>query len=242
MLWIGDRLSTLERLCIASFLAHGHDVHLYAYGPIGGVPAGTQLRDAREVMPESSVFTYASGLGKGSPSAFANEFRYKLLLERGGAWSDTDVVCLRPFTFLETMPHAVSSERLRPGYEEGGTRLANAGLLKAPPGSPFIARCHEVASAANRSALTWGQTGPRLVNRVIDELGFGEFVLPPEAICPVDWWDLTPILIGPVPDAPGTYGLHLWNEMWRRSGIDKDARYPPYGAYEVLKSRYLPPS
>lgn len=242
MLWIGERLSTMERLCVASFVAHGHELHLYAYGPLAGVPEGAQLRDAREIMPASSVYTYATGPGAGSPSAFSNEFRYKLLLERGGAWSDTDVVCLRPFTFLETMPHAMSSERLRPGYEEGRTRLANAGLLKAPIGSPFSARCYEVASTANRQAITWGQTGPRLVNRVVDELGLGESVLPPEAICPVDWWDLSPILYGPVPDAPGVFGLHLWNEMWRRSGIDKDARYPRHGAYEKLKRRYLPPS
>lgn len=240
MLWIGDRLSTMERLCVASFVAHGHELHLYAYGPLAGVPEGAQLRDAREIMPASSVYTYATGPGAGSPSAFSNEFRYKLLLERGGAWSDTDVVCLRPFTFLETMPQVFSSERLRPGFGQASWQ-ANPGLVKVPPGAPFSARCHEFASAANRGALTWGTTGPRLVNRVIDELGLGEFVLPPHAICPVDWWDLTSIVAGPVPDAPGIYGLHLWNEMWRRSGLDKDARYPARGAYETLKRRYLPP-
>ena len=68
MLWIGSRLSALERLSIASFLANGHPVHLYAYGPIEGIPAGTTLRDAREILPESEVFTYSEGFGKGSPS------------------------------------------------------------------------------------------------------------------------------------------------------------------------------
>src|SRR5262245_44337282 len=127
MLWIGERLSTLERLCMASFLAHGHEVHLYAYGAIEAVPPGTQLRDGREILPAANVFTYANGFGKGSPSAFANEFRYKLLLERGGVWSDTDVVCLKPFDFLENLTCAVSSERRRPGYENGRKTHPNAG-------------------------------------------------------------------------------------------------------------------
>src|SRR5690349_14550149 len=114
MLWIGDRFSTLERLCVASFLAHGHGVHLYAYGPVDGVPEGAQLRDAREILPAERIYTYASGFGQGSPSAFSNEFRYKLLRDRGGVWSDTDIACLRPFDFLDDAPYAFSSERLKP--------------------------------------------------------------------------------------------------------------------------------
>ena len=31
-LWIGDRLSVMERLCIQSFLDQGHQFHLYGEG------------------------------------------------------------------------------------------------------------------------------------------------------------------------------------------------------------------
>ena len=33
-LWIGQRLSDLERLCIRSFLQKGHPFHLYTYNEI----------------------------------------------------------------------------------------------------------------------------------------------------------------------------------------------------------------
>jgi len=33
--------------------------------------------------------------------------------------------------------------------------------------------------------------------------------------------------------------IHLWNEMWRRNGADKDADYDPDCFYEKLKKRYL---
>ena len=39
-LWIGPSLSSMERLAVRSFLANGHEVHLYAYGEVEGVPEG----------------------------------------------------------------------------------------------------------------------------------------------------------------------------------------------------------
>lgn len=96
-LWIGNRLSAMERLAIQSFLANGHDFHLYCYNDVEGLPAGTVVRDGNDILPESRIFAYADGFAKGSHAAFSNHFRYKLLLERGGWWVDTDVVCLRPF-------------------------------------------------------------------------------------------------------------------------------------------------
>ncbi len=66
MLWIGPRLSAMERLSIASFLAIGHAVRLYSYGDVEGIPPGVEHHDAREVLPAGSVFTYAEGFGKGS--------------------------------------------------------------------------------------------------------------------------------------------------------------------------------
>ena len=42
-LWIGDRLSVMERLCIQSFLDQGHQFHLYLYAPCDRVPAGATI-------------------------------------------------------------------------------------------------------------------------------------------------------------------------------------------------------
>ena len=85
-LWVGDRLSTMEQLSIRSFLAHGHEYHLYVYGSVDNVPAGTRVMDARDIHPEPWDFQ--------SCAIFADYFRYKLLLDRGGWWADLDAVCL----------------------------------------------------------------------------------------------------------------------------------------------------
>ena len=115
-LWIGPRLSVMERLSIASFLHHGHDYRLYTYGPVEGLPAGAVLEDARSILPESMIFQYRE---HASFAGFSNYFRYKLLLERGGWWVDTDTVCLRPFDFDEPYVFGSQPDERRPRDPHG---------------------------------------------------------------------------------------------------------------------------
>ncbi len=93
--WHGGVLSPYELFCLKSFIDCGHAVDLYTYDLNLVAPAGVRVCDAAELVGRDEVFVYQSeGFGKGSPSAFSNHFRYKLLAERGGWWIDTDVVCL----------------------------------------------------------------------------------------------------------------------------------------------------
>jgi len=96
-LWIGDELSSIEKLCINSFLKNGHPFHLYTYSNVKGVPKGTTILDANTIIPKSKIFRYANG----SVACFADYFRYKLLFDKGNWWVDTDVICLKPFNFKE---------------------------------------------------------------------------------------------------------------------------------------------
>jgi hypothetical protein len=94
MFWHGPPLSRIERLCMSSFVAHGHAVQLHVYEEPKRVPTGVTIRDAAAVLPREELFVHRSS---GSLAVFADWFRYRLLAEHGGLWVDTDVVCLRPF-------------------------------------------------------------------------------------------------------------------------------------------------
>ncbi len=98
-LWIGDRLSFLEQLCLKSFVDHGHKTTLYAYENVDGVPKGVELADARAVYrgePFRIHFKHQS------PAIHADYFRVKLMRRgRGEIWADTDAYCYRPFDFSE---------------------------------------------------------------------------------------------------------------------------------------------
>jgi hypothetical protein len=230
-LWVGTRLSTMERLSIASFLFHGHDYHLFTYGPVEGLPAGAVREDAREVLPESSIFQYRDFE---SYAGFANFFRYKLLLERGGWWVDTDAVCLRPFDFPE--PYVIATEPIR-----GGGEVPTSSFLKAPAGSRAFAHAWESCRSRDPGALVWGETGPRLLGEVVERFGLNGYLQPHATFCPVgylDWGRLTEADASLQFDGP-TRAVHLWHEQWRRHARDKDRAYPHESPFEAWKRRYL---
>ncbi len=229
-LWIGGALSTMERLALASHVRVGHACRLWTYERLENVPRGILLEDAPRILPRDRIFTYRHGPGKGSVAAFSNLFRYKLLVERGGWWADTDVVCLRPFDFpaeyvfpSECVPH--------------GVQIGNC-VFKAPAGSPVLRHCLETADARNPEELNWGDTGPQLLGEAVRRFHLDRFVVPPETFCPVHFFEARSVLNGPV-ELHDAHAVHLWHEMWRRNGWDKNAAYRSDCLYETLKREIL---
>src|ERR1044071_5971092 len=230
-LWVGAELSVMEKMSIASFLMNGHEYHLYTYEDVKNIPAGTVVKDASEVLPSSMIFQYRDFK---SYAGFSNFFRYKLLLERGGWWADTDMICLRPFDFAAA--HVFSSEMSE------GQELITSGIIKTPPDSPAMAYAWQTCREKNIENLVWGETGPRLINDAVRRCSLENFVQPSEVFCPIGYseWDrvLEPTQVWSFDKT--THALHLWNEMWRRAGADKNQKYPPQCLYEELKRKYLP--
>jgi len=59
----------------------------------------------------------------------------------------------------------------------------------------------------------------------------------PVTFCPIDWYNLRDVFLDTnVPDS--SLGIHLWNEIWRRNGIDKNGTYHEESLYERLKECY----
>lgn len=231
-LWVGPRLSTMEQLCISSFQKHGHPFHLYLYERTEGVPRDTVLCDANLILPQSAIFTYRD---HSSYAGFANFFRYKLLLEKGGWYVDLDTVCLRPFQF--TGDYVFSSQQ-----REGQVDV-NLAAMRVPPHSELMRSVWGACQAMDTGTLQWGQSGPELMTRAVQDLALSGYTLPPDAFCPVAYLEWERVLEPGSLWERGTqpYAIHLWNEMWRRAGRDKDARYDTDCLYERLKRRYLNP-
>lgn len=233
-LWVGDRFSQVESLSARSFLANGHEYHLYSYCDIADVPPGVVRRDAREILPEDRVFSYKKEPGRGSVSAFSNIFRYKLLHDRGGVWVDTDVVCLKPFDFRT--PYIFGQERA----QNRDFYVASC-VLATPAGSDFAATCWLKSESKNQDELAWGEIGPELVTKTVLDLKLTDCVLPPTAFCPSDWWLAKQEITGPqgrAVDISASYAVHLWNETWRRNGIPKSGHYHPDSLYTILSGLY----
>ena len=209
---------------------HGHPFHLYVYGDVENVPAGTVVRHGTEILPAREIFCYQRGHGKGSVAAFSDCFRYKLLLERGGWWSDMDVVCMRPLNLPEE--HVLGYERAIHGGMNVGT-----GVMKAPAGSPLTRYCWQRALQADRARLVWGDIGPRLVTEAVGKVDVPVQILGPAAFYPIDAWRVRDLVS--TPQMPGRcYTVHLWHALWSREYLDPDAIYDGGCIYEQLKQRY----
>lgn len=228
-LWIGAELSVLEQLSIASFLHHGHEYHLYVYDEIKHIPAGTVIKDASEILPASRIFQYKHFA---TYAGFANFFRYKLLLERGGWWVDSDTICLRPFVFPEE--HVFATEKV------DQLEHVNSGIIKAPRGSPVMAYAWEVCQSKQPEKLVWGETGPRLMSEAVKRFALEQYQKPYHYFCPLSYYEWQRVLDPePVVLDQQPYAIHLWNERWRATGQDKNAPYPATCLYEQLKRKYL---
>lgn len=229
-LWIGPELSVMEQLSISSFLSNGHDYHLYIYDDVLNIPTGTLVKDANSMLPSSDIFQYT---GRPSYAGFSNFFRYKLLLECGGWWVDTDTVCLKPFDFPQEF--VFSSEISQ------GRQVVNCGAVKTPAGSDAMAFAWEVCRTKDPEQLVWGETGPRLMAEAVRKFSLEGYEQPSHVFCPLGFFEWKKIV------EPGfdqslienSYAVHLWNEKWREAGQNKNGEYAADSLYEQLKQRYL---
>jgi hypothetical protein len=221
----------MERLSINSFLAHGHEYHLYGYTEIEGVPRGAIVKDAGEILPSSMLFEYPEHK---TYAGFANFFRYKLLLEHGGWWVDSDVICLKPFGFESE--YVLATERDREGRE-----FVTSGIIKVPKGAELMSSAWAACQTKDPRHLHWGETGPTLMHRLTLQLSLWKYMVSYDVFCPVDPGKWIEVIIPGRYDVLGdsTVAVHLWNELWRRFDLDKDAQYAPGCLYERLKAQYL---
>ena len=231
-LWIGPELSLMEQLSISSFLQNGHDYHLYVYDEVKNIPAGTVIRNANEILPAARIFQYKH---RPSYAGFSNYFRYKLLLERGGWWADTDTVCLKAFDFPDE--YVFSSQ-----INHRGVEVVVSGIIKVPAGSSIMAYAWKVCESKNPNRLVWGEMGPKLMAKAVRKFSLKRYKKNSRVFCPVDYEKWQTVLQPDVglPFDDGIYAIHLWNEMWRLAGQDKNAQYHERCLYEKLKRTYLP--
>ncbi|MEL6873838.1 MAG: hypothetical protein AAGM33_00020 [Pseudomonadota bacterium] len=226
-LWVGNKLSYLERLCLVSGLATGHEFTLWSYEPekLEGVPDGVELRDAAEVMPRDRLLTYAD---TGSVALGANFWRYELLARDLGYWVDMDFYFLRPFDFAED--HVF-------GWEYEG--WVNNAVLLAPAGSAMVHDLNTIPQPNQRppwfgpkrslafywqrltkgpiglDEMPWGTYASGLVTHVIKKNRIENHARPPTVFYPVRWKDAR-ALYEPAEVVEGmladdTCAVHMWH-------------------------------
>ena len=212
-LWIGNQLSFVEMLTLKSFLKHGYTFNLWLYNPlVSEIPDDVRVRDASEIIPRHDVFKYKYknqfGHGKGSYAGFSDIFRYKLLYEHGGWWTDMDVTCLKPLDFNTEYVFRTHHDLPLVGN-----------IMKVPKGAPVMKACYEEAvSRINETNRDW-HLPIEILAKHVDKYGLNQFI---KGFTNPDSWDLIRKMLRSNQEIPDNWYLIHWvNEEWRRNRISK---------------------
>jgi hypothetical protein len=226
MFWVGPSLGRIEQLSIKSFLAAGHRVNLHCYQPIENVPVGTQLVDAAQTLSLEEANDLVHGKTK-SYALASDLFRFRLMRDNAGFWSDTDVVCLRPVEMDNDYVFGWESDKFINGAFLYIDR--NAPLLKEainsfrenyiPPWTrwkkavPLHFKRMLGAKFGPRD-LAWGSFGPRALTYLARKHGVASRAQKQMAFYPLTLKDAPRIFESDfqLDVLPETYMVHLWNE------------------------------
>jgi hypothetical protein len=226
----GPALGYTERTCLASYVAHNHQIRLYSYEPIA-VPDGVVRADAADIISRAEHDAFFAA-APGRVTQFSNGFRYQLLHQRGGWWVDTDVLCLS---------QAVPIDDIVLGFEVPQT-IGNA-ILRFPAAHAFNAAAYAFWRD-NWHAAQWGHTGPRLVTTLAIEHGLAALAAPVGELYPIAWDDplapFDPSRSAEVEDRiRGRPFLHLWNSSLLHMTIAGGVLAPRGSFLRRITDRYV---
>ena len=234
-LWIGDRLSFLEQLCLQSYVDQGQPITLYSYGKVAGVPHGVEPRDAREVMAGDRILRVRRGRAalRGSPALHADMFRLRMLAATDLIWADTDAYALRPLTTED-------------GWLIGQRRgRALNGVLRLPRTSHTLRLLVDGIDGklilpgmrGDPESLRWGAAGPDALNLALELTGEDGHICDPDRLYPIPARDKLRLLEpGMAAMPPGAMSIHLWGTNLR-AHLARNGGLPPRGSMLDLMCR-----
>lgn len=259
-LWLGADLTQLEQLSIASFLKNGHQVHLYVYADIQGIPKGTVVKDGNEVLHKKYIYNTPFGY-----SIFSDWFRYELLYKTGGFFVDLDTICLKPFDFKEEVVFAC-------GSFYAGNRTASSGIIKFPPKDELcqqlIKRCRsprkvilgsllrrrkfrtalKALFSSRENMMQYASLGivggPLGFDAILKKHKLLHLAQDPHCFYPLTCYQIIDNIFGEtydknLPPLEQSYAVHIWNSVLRQNNIDKNAEFPESSVFSQLKKKYL---
>lgn len=193
---------------IKSFLAQGHPVVLWTYhrsitNPVEGMvweDAGKIITRAQfnRWKPHNNKYDRTDKLKKIPHIAqFSDLFRIELLHKHGGWWSDSDLVCMRPFptprkkdrgVIFASQPCKLTGTRIWKAGMVAGGRFSNAAIYceKDHPLMPKIAD-----KLRSRFKEKWFSSFVVLMidtYDIIEEEGYEESCRKPHDFVPIPWW------------------------------------------------------
>ena len=215
---------------------------LFVHSEVKSVPAGVQVRDAKEIAGNRPI-VFASKNNIKSPALYSDQFRYHMINKTGLIWADLDMFLLKP---------------LQPAngylFAREDKEFINGGILSLPGNSPTLAdlieSCEDyypippfenkrrilklklrkmIGFPVHVSQQRWGVWGPHALTWFLHKNQEDQKALPRESLYPIEYKDMKPLLL-PSRETYHRYlrdtlAVHLWG-AWLRSKIQEPGDIP----------------
>ncbi|MBZ7976862.1 hypothetical protein [Campylobacter sp. RM12637] len=233
-------ISQLEILCIKSWLDNGFEFNLYTYNLDDKIFnyfknnfSNFKLQDANEIIKFEDMFSDDRGVGV---AGFSDYFRFKMIYITGIPWVDLDMICLNNFSMDNDF--IIIKEKLK--NKDKFYQSITTSLLKFPKKSEFgkylIKESEKLID--NRKVIPWGIIGPVFLNDACIKFGLDKIALDYKETCQVSCYEVEKFVLKNTNLDISQKCLHLYNEMWRGMGINKNNIYNKNSIYEKLKNKY----
>ncbi|MGU3330791.1 hypothetical protein ACLBXB_28145 [Methylobacterium mesophilicum] len=231
--WEGKSLPALDQACLLTFKSHGFDVVVYSFNKIENLSAELNSKDAGEIVEESSLRSFIYG-GRPNLSHFSDYFRYNLFNKTNYTWIDTDMACLTEFSvdpssnlFAKEAPNSICGAIMHVRKEE-----------------PLLGDLIRKTEKLMNKELHWGETGPRLLTKVLGKTAI-EFSSDPSEFFPIHYDDFYKVFVAEDRDecverCKRAKTLHLWNNLVVSMGVWKEIG-PPENSflYEIFNKAHV---
>lgn len=236
-LWISGQLSPLEMLTVSSYVFHGYEFILWTYDQPENyqLPKGAKVLDANDILDRKHIFSYKNenqfGHGKGSFAGFSDIFRYKLLYDKGGWWTDMDITCLQrldvnaPYVFRKS---------------KSDTDAVVGNIMHVPMHSELMKNCFDAAILSIDENNTDWMAPIKILNEQIVLHGLQAYIL---TFTNDDSWPLVAeYLHASKPFDKDWKAFHWMNEEFRRIKVPKNEFLPDAAIQRLLLQFNVPHS
>lgn len=249
-------MSFVEQVVMRSFLDAGHSFILYCLEDVGALPDGVEVRDPRPIF--APPFEVGPGL-RHNNAVYTDLFRLFMIRDTGAIWADLDAYCLRPFRLPTEYVFGIENVK-------GEERVAT-GVLGCPQSSPALALSIDIASEPcpippfftqrkqsqlrqrrdtgetfGFQDLTWGASGPRLIDYCLRETGEVSHAQPKNVFYPGPRAFRQPLLRPDTPieviEQPETLSVHVFGKTKQFLVNDYGGKLPVGCYLDVICRRH----
>lgn len=225
--WHGSDLSLYEKISLKSFLNHNFVVNIYSFHKLSKIEGVNNL-DAREILPEETLYKYTHNGKNGCLAAFSDVFRIHLMKKNCGWWFDIDVICLKDATEFDNLD---INKKILVGYEFNN-HIAN-GILKINDQKIIDEIIIKIKLLGTK--FSWGTIGPKLIKDIIMKKNLHKDVLQQNIFFPINYTNFYYLFM---PEKlnnvellfRNSYACHFYNEILNRYSYPKNV-LPPKGSY-----------